>query len=73
MVVQTNSATSEETAAAAEELSSQAEMLKGMVGRFSIRDSAAAPQAHGQFQRPAVQAAAGVPRIDLADGDFGKY
>ena len=72
MVVSTNSATSEETAAAAEELSSQAEMLKGMVGRFSIRDNAALP-AYGQFHVPAKEAAAGVPRIDLADGDFGKY
>lgn len=36
-VVQTNSATAEESAAASEELSGQAEMLKEMVGAFSIK------------------------------------
>lgn len=36
-VVQTNSATSEETAAASEELSSQAEMLREMVSKFQLR------------------------------------
>ncbi len=35
-VVQTNSATSEEAAAAAEELSSQANMLKELVGKFNL-------------------------------------
>ena len=38
-VVQTNSATSEESAAASEELSSQAVMLKQMVGAFTLHDS----------------------------------
>lgn len=36
-VVQTNSATAEESAAASQELSGQAEMLKQMVGAFKIR------------------------------------
>jgi methyl-accepting chemotaxis protein len=36
-VVQTNSATSEESAAASEELSSQAEMLKDEVARFKLK------------------------------------
>jgi methyl-accepting chemotaxis protein len=35
--VQTNSATSEESAAASEELSSQAEMLKEEVARFKLK------------------------------------
>ncbi|MEG0616088.1 MAG: methyl-accepting chemotaxis protein, partial [Oscillospiraceae bacterium] len=35
-VVQTNSATAEESAAASEELSGQAAMLKGLVGRFNL-------------------------------------
>ena len=37
-VVQTNSATSEESAAASEQLSGQAEMLKEMVGEFRLKD-----------------------------------
>ena len=37
-VVQTNSATSEETAAAAQELSGQAELLRNMVERFRVKD-----------------------------------
>lgn len=39
-VVQTNSATAEESAAASEELSGQAEMLKQLVSRFNLPDSA---------------------------------
>jgi len=36
-VVQANSATSEESAAASEELSSQAEALKKMIGQFRVK------------------------------------
>lgn len=36
-MVQTNSATAEESAAASEELSGQAEMLKQMVGAFELK------------------------------------
>lgn len=38
-VVQTNSATAEESAAASEELSSQAQMLKNLVGQFKLREN----------------------------------
>lgn len=37
-VVQTNSATAEESAAASEELSGQAQMLKDLISRFKLRD-----------------------------------
>lgn len=37
-VVQTNSATAEESAAASEELSGQAEMLKELIGKFKLRE-----------------------------------
>ena len=37
-VVQTNSATAEESAAASEELSGQAQVLKELVGRFTLKD-----------------------------------
>lgn len=40
-VVQTNSATAEESAAASEELSGQAQMLKNLVGKFQLKGSAA--------------------------------
>lgn len=36
-VVQTNSATAEESAAASEELSGQAQMLKGLIGQFKLK------------------------------------
>ena len=38
-VVQTNSATAEESAAASEELSGQANLLKELIGRFTLRQS----------------------------------
>ncbi len=38
-VVQTNSATAEESAASSEELSSQAQILKGLVGQFRLREN----------------------------------
>jgi len=37
-VVQTNSATAEESAAASEELSAQAQMLKQLIGRFKLKE-----------------------------------
>ena len=37
-VVQNNSATAEESAAASEELSSQATLLRDLVARFQLRD-----------------------------------
>lgn len=50
-VVQTNSATAEESAAASEELSGQAQMLKELVSQFKLMESnqmEAAPQSHAQ-------------------------
>ena len=41
-VVQTNSATAEESAAASEELSGQANLLKELIGRFTLRQGGAA-------------------------------
>lgn len=41
LVVQSNAATAEESAASSEELSNQADMLKQMVGRFRLRKTAA--------------------------------
>ncbi|WMJ83268.1 methyl-accepting chemotaxis protein [Oscillospiraceae bacterium LTW-04] len=41
VVIQTNSATAQQSAAASEELSGQAQMLKSLVGRFKLQDEAA--------------------------------
>ncbi|MCI8453108.1 MAG: hypothetical protein HFE84_00615, partial [Lachnospiraceae bacterium] len=38
-VVQTNSATAQESAAASEELSSQSQLMKKLVGRFKLKGS----------------------------------
>ena len=46
-VVQSNSATAEESAAASQELSSQAHLMKNLVSKFTIHCGAAA-QAGGQ-------------------------
>lgn len=44
-VIQTNSATAEESAAASQELSSQAQIMKDLVSRFKLKNSPAAPLA----------------------------
>ena len=79
-VTQTNSATAEESAAASEELSSQAVMLKEMVGKFTLKG-----QTYVQASRPAGFIAAANPtqpqenrsaqkvKIVLNETEFGKY
>jgi len=52
-VTQTNTANAEESAAAAEELSSQAEQLKELLGRFRLGESGYAPLAPGKSLPPA--------------------
>ena len=46
-IVQTNSATAEESAAASEELSGQSQILKGLVNRFQLRDEDARIGSYG--------------------------
>jgi methyl-accepting chemotaxis protein len=79
-VTQTNSATAEESAAASEELSSQATLLKEMVGRFSLKGQAhiGGQKASFQPQAPAralgaSKPSSGKPKIALNDREFGKY
>jgi hemerythrin-like metal-binding protein len=53
-VVQMNTATAEESAAASEELSGQSELLNNLIGRFAIRDlPAALPSRAGSAALPA--------------------
>ncbi|MEG0215090.1 MAG: methyl-accepting chemotaxis protein [Hungatella sp.] len=69
-VVQTNSATAEESAAASEELSGQAQMLKSLVGKFTLvnMQNASAPQASA-VHRTATPA----PTTHLHTSGSGKY
>jgi methyl-accepting chemotaxis protein len=70
-VVQTNSATAEQSAAASEELSGQAEMLKAMVGAFKVKgvtQSAISTATVSQPQAQETQAPA-EPRILLDETD----
>ncbi|MBU3215146.1 methyl-accepting chemotaxis protein [Clostridium estertheticum] len=86
-VVQTNSATAEQSAAASEELSSQASMLKNMVGKFRLKRSdltsysEVALKSHKNINSPKNKSIAhseaaatkDKPRISLSNNDFGKY
>ena len=66
-VVQTNSATSEESAAASEELSSQAQMLKDLVGKFRLPEEEAAGASAAELP------GAGERAGEFSRGDGGKY
>ncbi len=78
-VVQNNSATAEESAAASEELSSQAELLKEMMSRFKLNNAAKAlPGFTGylgsesgevDYKKPATTS----PKILLGDESYDKY
>lgn len=73
-VVQTNSATSEESAAASEELSSQAVMMKQMVQRFVLKD--AAPSFTSMPESPKSAALPDAPAAVPSFGEenlFSKY
>ncbi|WP_026882768.1 HAMP domain-containing methyl-accepting chemotaxis protein [Clostridium akagii] len=86
-VVQTNSATAEQSAAASEELSGQASTLKNMVGKFKLKmdatgqnskSSANSYKIQNSSKKPGVFAeniplTKNKPRISLSNNDFGKY
>ena len=71
-VVQTNSATAEEQAAASEQLSGQAELLKNMVGQFSLKTTEGSTDVQPALIANAEAPTSGVS-IDFSDKDFGKY
>ena len=68
-VVQTNSANSEQSAAASAELSNQAEVLKGLVAKFKLREEYAMG---GVSSVQPVYSSAPEP-MDVLDIDLGKY
>ncbi|MBI4857379.1 MAG: HAMP domain-containing protein [Acetobacterium woodii] len=75
-VVQTNSATAEESAAASEELSGQAEMLKQMVGAFKLKKKGSTHHASSTPVEKTVKPAENPPappRIVLDDMEMDKY
>jgi methyl-accepting chemotaxis protein len=72
-VVQANSATAEESAAAAQELSAQAHMLENVLAQFKLKEGAGVSEPFGA--RPAVsgpQSRDRTSEIDL-EGGFDKY
>ena len=72
-VVQTNSATSEQCAAASEELSAQAARLRDMISRYQLKPAEYSPVAQPleSMQVPYLTASA-QNVISLGEG-FGKY
>ena len=79
-ITQSNTATAEQGAAASEELSSQAQLLKSMVGRFKIKDIKNVTLNTDRKQRPeGIKKGAPVnskikkTKISLDDQDFAKY
>lgn len=74
-VVQNNSATAEQSAAASEELSSQAELLKQMVGQFKIKKGAAFGSTVRLIESSGFNSKETAPkiRIDLDSNEYDKY
>lgn len=80
-VTQSNTATAEEGAAASEELSGQAELLKAMVAKFKLKSEftlkkSLVQKAQASEGKSAAQAQAsskGKPGINLDDRNFAKY
>ena len=70
-VVQSNSATAEESAAASEELSSQSQLLKELVGKFTLKDASADPVS--QTAQPAKTVGEKEPSSTISYEDNDKY
>lgn len=80
-VTQNNTATAEESAAASEEMTSQAQMLKEMVSRFRLRRGSGRSSSYSSYSKPTpvyveTQRPVGTAEtfsISLDDDEFGKY
>jgi len=77
LVVQNNSATAEQCAATSEELSSQAEVLKQMVGRFELKKRESElenqPRLSGTTLKESDRSETAAPKILFEDAEFDKY
>ncbi len=69
-VVQTNSATSQESAAASEELSSQANVLKELIGRFRLEDNTGVASVQPQPDVSSSSYAAPLPQAESSYSSF---
>jgi Methyl-accepting chemotaxis protein len=69
VVVQTNSSTSEESAASSEELSSQAALLKQLVGKFILRNLPAGSEPAQPLPRRTIE----IPKTIALTESYGKY
>ncbi|MCL1835221.1 MAG: methyl-accepting chemotaxis protein [Oscillospiraceae bacterium] len=80
-VIQQNSATAEESAAASEEMSSQANMLEALIAQFRLKDQAGGRSSLPSGSRSGGSRFAGIPEsasqpyepIGNSSGGFGKY
>ncbi len=73
-VVQQNSATAEESAAASEEMSSQSNMLEGLISQFKIKGANSSPRLSSSgASKKRIAMPAKSSYSPNADGDFGKY
>ena len=72
-VVQANSATAEEAAAASEELSGQADLLKTMVGRFQLKNNVAPSKKSVEKPAPRKNPEMTQAKILLTAEEYGKY
>ena len=72
-VVQANSATAEEAAAASEELSGQADLLKTMVGRFQLKNNVAPSKKSVEKPAPRKSPEMTQAKILLTAEEYGKY
>jgi methyl-accepting chemotaxis protein len=74
-VVQQNSATAEESAAASEEMSSQSAILEELISQFKLKNSSSSFRSLPSANRaPAASADLSYDELPAAgDGDFGKY
>lgn len=73
LVVQTNSATAEQSAAASQELSSQAEMLKEMVDTFKLKDKSKTTQSAALIPKPVKEAVVQNNTSPIILDDMDKY
>lgn len=71
-VVQTNSATAEQSAAASEELSGQSNILKNLVAKFKL-SSTVSSSGGGSYSAPSSSYSEPAPAPDMNDYDYNDY